>query len=109
MSNFLEYKGYYTHIHYSAEDGCNYGRIEDIDACISFDDADGRGIVVAFQEAVDFHIEACRAEGREPQRPCSGRFNTRIPSDLHRRLVLKAAREGKSQNAIVEEAIAAYV
>jgi len=41
----------------------------------------------------------------EPEKPYSGRFNVRLDPDLHRRAALCAAREHKSLNDWVSEAI----
>jgi len=42
---------------------------------------------------------------RDPQRPFSGKFQVRIPTDLHRRATMAARRSGKSLNAFVRDAI----
>ncbi len=44
----------------------------------------------SLQEGVEDYLAWCRAEGREPEKPYSGKFNVRIPPGLHRRIALLA-------------------
>ncbi|ODU09657.1 MAG: DNA repair protein [Rubrivivax sp. SCN 71-131] len=51
-------------------------------------------------------LEVCREKrGVEPRRSHSGRFNLRIPPGLHERLAILAQAEGKSINAVAQEAL----
>jgi len=52
-------------------------------------------------------LEMCREKGIEPRRTFSGKFNVRIPPELHAKLALEAAAGGKSLNAVVAEKLAA--
>lgn len=56
--NILEYKGYFTKIHYSAEDEVLYGKIEEIPALVNFESASVKDIVKEFHNAVDDYILA---------------------------------------------------
>jgi predicted HicB family RNase H-like nuclease len=46
-------------------------------------------------------LDACRERGIEPTKHFSGKFNLRVPPDLHERLAVQAAAHGKSINAWV--------
>ncbi|MCB8959156.1 MAG: type II toxin-antitoxin system HicB family antitoxin [Ardenticatenales bacterium] len=48
-------------------------------------------------------LEMCAEDGVEPRKAYSGRFNLRIPADLHAALSIKAAATGKSLNQWVTE------
>ena len=37
----------------------------------------------SLKDSVDEYIEKCQDEGIEPQKPFSGKFNLRMPADLH--------------------------
>ena len=50
-------------------------------------------------------LEMCAEDGVNPQREFTGRFNLRIPPDLHERIALLARASGKSMNALVTEAL----
>jgi hypothetical protein len=48
--------------------------------------------------AVDHYLGVCRTRGEEPDRPFSGRFNTRFGSALHRQIAIDAALKNESIN-----------
>lgn len=54
----MEYKGYFTKIHYSAEDEVLYGKIEEIPALVNFESASAKDIVQEFHNAVDDYVMA---------------------------------------------------
>lgn len=56
--NILEYKGYFTKIHYSAEDKVLYGKIEEIPALANFESVSAKDIIQEFHNAVDDYILA---------------------------------------------------
>lgn len=56
--NILEYKGYFTKIHFSAEDSVLYGRIEEIPGLVSFESVSAKDIVQEFHNTVDDYIMA---------------------------------------------------
>lgn len=56
--NILEYKGYFTKIHYSAEDKVLYGKIEEIPALVNFESVSAKDIIQEFHNAVDDYIFA---------------------------------------------------
>ena len=51
------------------------------------------------------YLEMCKEKGIEPFKNFSGKFNIRIPSDLHEAAVLAASSENKSLNEWVKEKI----
>ncbi len=44
-------------------------------------------------------LDACLERGIEPRKHYSGKFNLRVPPDLHEKLATQAAAHGKSINA----------
>jgi predicted HicB family RNase H-like nuclease len=50
-------------------------------------------------------LEVCREKGIEPRKQFSGKFNLRIPPDLHEKLALAAQAQGKSLNSLAQEAL----
>lgn len=50
-------------------------------------------------------LETCRERGIEPYRSFSGKFNVRIPGELHAEAVQAAAARGVSLNDLVREAL----
>lgn len=105
MSDTMTYKGCIGTVRYSEEDEVFYGRIESINDLIMFEGTNVKGLKKAFHEAVDDYLETCKKMGREPQKPFKGSFNVRISSDLHKKAVEKAVRQGVSLNQFVQKAI----
>lgn len=105
----LTYKGYVADIDFSPEDACFFGRLANIRDLVNFESDTAKGLVLAFQEAVDDYLQDCEQEGRKPNVPFKGVFNVRTGSDLHRAASMAATRQGKKLNAFVVEAIQARV
>ena len=105
MDKLLKYKGYYTVIHYSAEDKVLYGKIEDIDDLVSFESESAEEIEKEFHDAVDDYLDFCGRMNKLPNKPFKGSFNVRIPPELHRALATMATTEGISMNQAVVKAI----
>jgi predicted HicB family RNase H-like nuclease len=53
--------------------------------------------------------KVCKEKGIEPRRHCSGKFNLRIPPELHERLAVAAQAEGKNLTMLEQEAFALRV
>lgn len=58
-----------------------------------------------FRKSLEVFLTVCREKGIEPYRSYSGRFNIRIPPQLHERVAIMAEAEGKSLNALAQEAL----
>jgi predicted HicB family RNase H-like nuclease len=48
-------------------------------------------------------LEMCQEDGIEPRKEYSGKFNLRLPSDLHAEIAMKAASSGKNLNQWVTD------
>jgi predicted HicB family RNase H-like nuclease len=57
------------------------------------------------QISLKVFLEMCREKGIEPKKTYSGKFNFRIPNELHADIVCAAAAEGKSLNQWVVEVL----
>ena len=105
----MEYKGYTGAVEVDEDAGLIFGEVRGLRDIVTFR---GRTVEEArrcFRESVDFYIESCRREGKEPEQPFSGQFHVRISPDLHRKLVDRAEYQGCSLNDVVAEALAAAV
>lgn len=107
--NTLSHKGFVARVEFDDEDGLFVGRLIGIDDVVGFHGDSVASLREAFEEAVEDYLASCARLGREPQRPYSGRFNIRIPADLHARAATRAAERGISLNKLVEQAIAETV
>lgn len=55
--------------------------------------------------SLDTFLQVCAEKGIEPVKQFSGKFNARIPPELHEKLVIAATAHGKSLNDFVRQAI----
>ena len=105
MNNILEYKGYYTKVEYSAEDGVLFGKIEGIKDLVNFECENAADAEKEFHRAVDDYLAFCADLGQDPDKPYKGVFNVRISPELHRRAAMAADKSGVTLNAFVAKAI----
>ena len=63
-NNILNYRGYETKIHYSAEDQLLYGKIEGISDLINFESEDSKKIEQEFHDAVNDYLAFCKEIGK---------------------------------------------
>lgn len=94
----LKYKGYTGSVEYDDEAKIFHGEILDTKDVITFQGESVKEIEKAFRESIDDYLEFCKGRGEEPDKPFSGKFVLRIPSELHHKIYLKARRKGKSLN-----------
>ena len=109
MTNVLKYQGYTARIEFDAEDEVFVGHVLGIADRISFHGESVAELTDAFHGAVDHYLDDCRATGREPLKPASGRVLLRIPPEVHAAASIAAQASGKSLNQWAADAIARAV
>ena len=57
MEKRFEYLGYTARLEYSAEDGCYFGRLENINGLVNFEGETPEAAEAAFCESVEDYIE----------------------------------------------------
>jgi predicted HicB family RNase H-like nuclease len=105
MKNVIEYNGYSARIDFAPDDGCFIGHIAGINDIVGFHGDTVEGLRAAFAEAVDDYVETCKAVGKAPERPYSGKVMFRFSPEVHARAALRAKLAGKSLNQWAEEII----
>ncbi len=105
MKNTMKFKGYTARIDYDDVDQLFLGHISGIDDTVGFHSNTVEGLRHAFQEAVDDYLEACVKIGKSPQKAYSGQVVFRISPEIHRKMALAAAQEGKSMNQWAEDVL----
>ena len=105
MNDTLTYKQFIGSVHFSDRDKAFFGKIEGINDLVTFEGRSVEELTTAFDEAVEDYLELCREAGKEPLKSVKGSFNVRIPTELHRQALSRAAREGISLNRLVKKAI----
>ena len=109
MADFLQYKGFLCKMEYMAKTDALQGVIIGIADKIIFSGQCVDEVREAFHSAVEAYILRCKEEPKLPCQSFSGTFNVRIGPELHREAVILAAKEEKSLNRLVEDAIKSYV
>ncbi len=97
----MTYKGYEGIVRFDEDAGIFSGEVMNTRDVITFQGLSVRELKRAFQESVDDYLEFCASRGEKPEKPFSGSFTVRLPSQLHRRVALEARRRGKSLNSYV--------
>lgn len=105
----MKYKGYTAKVQFDAEAGLLHGELEDITDVVTFQADSVAELEAEFRAAVDDYLEFCKEEGREPNRPFSGKLVLRMNPDLHRAASLTARSEKQSLNAFISSAVEAAV
>ena len=103
--NTLQYKDYIGSGEFSEADGVFFGKIEGINAVVTFEGESVQELTAAFHEAVDDYLILCEEEGLEPHKSYSGAVNLRLTPDLHSRVATVAKQAGLSINAFIRRAI----
>lgn len=98
----MKYKGYTGHVEYDDEAKIFHGEVLGIKDVVTFQGTTVDEIEQAFKDSVDDYLAFCLERGEEPDKPFSGKFNLRIPPDLHAKLSVAAQLEGESLNNYIK-------
>lgn len=99
MTNVMGIEGFHAVISFDPEINLFRGEFVDLNGGADFYAADVESLRREGEISLKVFLDMCREDGVEPRRQFSGRFNLRVPPELHRDLVAAAAAEGKSLNA----------
>ena len=97
--------GFHAKIEYDAELDMFRGEILGLAGGADFYGKNPKELRAEFKRSLQVFLDVCREKGIEPRRHYSGKFNLRIPPELHERLAIVAQVEGKSINTLAEEAL----
>lgn len=103
--NIMTLDGYQAKIEYDAELDMFRGEILSLNGGADFYGKNTKELRTEFKKSLKVFLDVCREKGIEPRRNYSGKFNLRIPADLHEKLAIVAQAEGKSINTVAEEAL----
>jgi predicted HicB family RNase H-like nuclease len=105
----LSHKGYNGSIETSLSDDVLHGKILFINDLVTFEAESVAQLKAEFVAAVDDYLETCDAIGKKPEKALSGQFNVRILPEQHKALTVKALQQEKSLNAVMADAVDAYL
>ncbi|MBL0944662.1 MAG: type II toxin-antitoxin system HicB family antitoxin [Hydrogenophaga sp.] len=103
--NLMTVDGYQARIEYDADTDLFRGEILGLNGGADFYGRNPRELRAEFRKSLSAFLEVCKEKGIEPRRSYSGKFNLRIPAELHERLAIVAQAEGKSINTVAQEAL----
>jgi predicted HicB family RNase H-like nuclease len=107
--NVMTVDGYSAKIEYDPETDMFRGEILGLTGGADFYGRNPKKLRSEFKKSLEVFLQVCREKGIEPRRSFSGKFNLRIPPDLHEKLAIVAQAEGKSLNTIAQEALLSRV
>lgn len=97
--------GYHARIEYDPDLDMFRGEILGLNGGADFYGRNPRELRAEFRKSLQVFLDVCREKGIEPRRHYSGKFNLRIPPELHEQLAIVALARGKSINALAQEAL----
>lgn len=103
--NLMTADGYHARIEYDAELDLFRGEILGLNGGADFYGKNPKELRTEFRKSLRVFLAVCEEKGLEPRRHFSGKFNLRIPPELHEQLAIAAQAEGKSINALAQEAL----
>jgi predicted HicB family RNase H-like nuclease len=105
MNEVLKYKGYHGSTEYSLEDDCLHGRLLGITDMITYEGNSVKEIKIAFKDSVDNYLAFCKEQGKEPNKPYSGKMMFRVDPKVHASAARAAQLKGISLNQWAEEVL----
>jgi predicted HicB family RNase H-like nuclease len=103
--NIMSIDGYQARIEYDPELDLFRGEILGLNGGADFYGKNPKELRAEFRKSLQVFLEVCKEKGMQPRRQFSGKFNVRIPPELHEQLAIAAQAEGKSINALAREAL----
>lgn len=103
--NIMTVDEYHAKIEFDEELDLFRGEILGLNGGADFYGKNPKELRAEFKKSLDVFLEVCKEKGIEPRRHFSGKFNLRISPELHEQLAIAAQAEGKSINAVAQEAL----
>ena len=103
--NIMRLDDYSAKIEYDADLDLFRGEILGLNGGADFYGKNPQELREEFQISLGVFLDVCKEKSIEPRRNYSGKFNLRIPPDLHEKLAIVAQAEGKSINSLAQEAL----
>ncbi|MCL4551549.1 MAG: type II toxin-antitoxin system HicB family antitoxin [Bacteroidetes bacterium] len=101
----MTYKGYTAYIEFDDDAGIFHGEVLDTKDVITFQGTSVTELKKAFKDSVEDYLAFCKERGEEPDKPFSGKFILRLPKELHRKIYIKAIKNGQSINNYITKTL----
>ena len=103
--NTMTVDGYHAKIEYDDDLELFRGEILGLSGGADFYGKNPKELRAEFKKSLQVFLEVCEEKGIAPRRHFSGKFNLRIPPELHEKLAIEAQAQGKSINTLAQEAL----
>ncbi|MCF6212044.1 MAG: type II toxin-antitoxin system HicB family antitoxin [Gammaproteobacteria bacterium] len=103
--NIMEVDGYKAKIEYDPELDQFRGEILGINGSADFYGKSPASLRKEFRNSLKVYLEVCKEKDISPTKEYSGKFNLRIPPNLHSEIAALATASGKSINQWVSETL----
>ena len=103
--NGMTVDGYHAKIEFDEELDFFRGEILGLNGGADFYGKNPKELRSDFKKSLEVFLQMCEEKGIEPRRHFSGKFNLRIPPELHEQLAIAAQAEDKSINTVAQEAL----
>lgn len=108
MNNLMTINGHKAIINFDPEINMFRGEFVGLSGGADFYADNVPGLTREGEISLAVYLEDCAAEGIDPYRQLSGKFNVRIDPELHMLTAIFAKASGKSLNDIAVEALTEY-
>ncbi len=105
IENTMNVDGYTAVIRYNPETDQFRGEIQGLNGSADFYGRTPAELRREFRASLRYFVETAEKHGLPVRKVASGKFNVRLPSELHARAAAAAAADGISLNALVERAV----
>lgn len=103
--NTMTVDGYHAKIEYDDDLELFRGEILGLSGGADFYGKNPKELRAEFKKSLQVFLDVCAGKGIAPRRHFSGKFNLRIPPELHEKLAIEAQAQGKSINTLAQEAL----
>lgn len=103
--NTMTVDGYHAKIEYDDDLELFRGEILGLSGGADFYGKNPKELRAEFKKSLQVFLAVCEEKGISPRRHFSGKFNLRIPPELHEKLAIEAQAQGKSINTLAQEAL----
>ena len=106
MMNMMEINGYRAIIQYDPDIEMFRGEFVGLNGGADFYAKDIDGLRKEGEISLKVFLDMCLEDGVEPRKEYSGKFNLRVPTELHAEFVTRATATGKSLNQWILDMLA---
>ena len=103
--NVMTVDGFHATIEFDPDLDMFRGEILGLNGGADFYGKNPKELRAEFKRSLQVFLAVCAEKGIEPRRHFSGKFNLRIPPELHEKLAIAAQAQGKSINTLAQEAL----